>query len=205
MTKLFYPATERNREPILAVARQEWPSAGSALEIASGSGEHVTFFAQHFSGLRFLPSDPSAQCRASIDAWRVEANATNVEPAIDLDVRQRPWSVPDRWRQPDLVSCINMIHIAPWAACEGLIAGTAEGLAADGVLFLYGPFMRGGQHTAPSNQAFDEKLRSRDPEWGVRDLDEVAALAERHGLRLARVVEMPANNLSVVFRRQPSG
>jgi hypothetical protein len=205
VSRLFYPATERNREPILAVVREVWPQSGHALEIASGSGEHVTFLAEHFPGLRFLPSDPSDECRASIDAWRTERDNHNVEAAIELDVCERPWAVPGRWKRPDLVVCINMIHIAPWEACEALVAGAAESLAPDGVLFLYGPFMRGGQHTAPSNEAFDERLRGRDSAWGVRDLDVVTALAERHGLALQRVVEMPANNLSVAFRQNVTG
>jgi cyclopropane fatty-acyl-phospholipid synthase-like methyltransferase len=191
------PATTRNREPILAVLARVLPAGGHVLEIASGSGEHATYFAARLPGLTWQPSDPDPDARSSIDAHRVAAGVENVQPALPLDVMREPWPIDG----VDAIVCINMIHIAPWAACEALFSGASKRLSPRGVLFLYGPYKRGGAHTAPSNEAFDESLRARDPSWGVRDLEAVTKVARDHDFTLEEVVEMPANNLSVVFRR----
>ena len=195
--RLFAPATARNREPILEVLRHHLPARGLVLDVASGSGEHVAHFAPAFPDLVFQPSDPDPQARASIDAWTATLGPANVRPALALDAAAEAWPVD----AADAVLCINMIHIAPWAAAEGLIRGAARLLPEGGVLYLYGPFRRDGQHTAPSNAAFDQSLRQRNPDWGVRDLEAVAALAEAHGFGPPTVEQMPANNLSLVFRR----
>ena len=200
---LTAPAVARNREPILAVLRRVvplpiLPERGLVLEIASGSGEHAVYFAAALPNLRWQPTDPDPEARDSIAAYRAAAQLPNLLPPLALDAAASSWPV----TRADAVVSINMIHIAPWAAAEGLMAGAKRLLPGGGVLFLYGPFREHGQHTAPSNAAFDESLRARNREWGVRDLDEVAALASRHGLALEERLAMPANNLSVVFRRQ---
>jgi hypothetical protein len=196
--RLYAPAAARNREPILNVLRRRLPSRGLVLEVASGSGEHVAHFAQS-SGpdLIFQPSDPDSDARASIDAWAAALDVSNIRPAIDLDATSDRWPI----SHADAVVCINLIHIAPWAAAVGLIRGAAAILPIGGVLFLYGPYRRDGCHTAPSNEAFDRDLRRRNPAWGVRDLQAVAALGEVHGFAQPAIEEMPANNLSVIFRR----
>jgi hypothetical protein len=197
------PAAARNREPILEVLRRHVAPGAHVLEIASGSGEHAIFLAPALAVASWQPSDPAPESRASIDAWRSVADVPRVLPAIELDVTGA-WPDPHSGTSappPGVIVCINMIHIAPWEACRGLLAGAARVLPEGGVLFLYGPYRRGGRHTAPSNEAFDASLRGRNPAWGVRDLDEVAAEAASSGLDLAEVVEMPANNLSVVFER----
>lgn len=191
----FAPATTRNREPILEVLRRMLPSAGTVLEIASGTGEHAAFFAPHFPRLAWQPSDADPAARASIAAWT--AGIDTVRPPLALDAAASAWPV----ATADAVLCINMIHIAPWSATEGLVAGAARLLPAGGLLFLYGPYKRDGRHTAPSNAAFDASLRARDPTWGVRDLGDVSAFAAKAGFNLAEVVAMPANNLSVSFTK----
>ena len=195
---LIAPAVARNRDPILAVLRRVLPERGLVLEIASGSGEHAIYFAAALPHLTWQPSDPDPEARESIAAYRAATALPNVLPALALDAAASHWPV----MHIDAIVSINMIHIAPWAAAEVLMAGAERQLPAGRVLFLYGPFRERGQHTAPSNAAFDESLRARNREWGVRDLDEVAALASRHGLALEERVAMPANNLSVVFRRR---
>src|SRR5579883_360009 len=199
--RLTAPAVARNRDPILAVLRRILPPDGLVLEVASGTGEHAAYFAAALPQLLWQPSDPDAVARASIAAHGTAARLANLLPPLDLD------AAADRWpaTRADAVLCINMIHIAPWAAAMGLVAGAARLLPAGGVLYLYGPFKEGGRHTAPSNEAFDADLRARNALWGVRDLDEVAALARRHGLDHAETVAMPANNRSVVFRRRAAG
>ncbi|MCO6417615.1 class I SAM-dependent methyltransferase [Siccirubricoccus sp. KC 17139] len=191
------PATLRNRDAILAVLRRHLPPSGLVLEIASGSGEHAVHFAAALPGLAFQPSDPDPGARASVDAWARATRLPNLRPALALDVRETPWPL-DR---ADAVFCANMIHIAPWAATPTLLAGAARCLAPGGALILYGPFRRGGAHTAPSNAAFDAELRRQNPEWGVRALEEVAAEAAAAGFAAPLVEEMPANNLMLVFRR----
>jgi len=196
---LTAPAVARNRDPILAVLREVLAAPGTVLEIASGSGEHAVHFASALSHLVWQPTDPDAEARRSIAAHAARAQLPNLLPPLALDAAAAAWPV----TQADAIVSINMIHIAPWSAAEGLMAGAARLLPPDSPLYLYGPFREHGRHTAPSNAAFDESLKARDPAWGVRDLDEVVALAGRHGLALTRTVAMPANNLSVVFRRNP--
>jgi SAM-dependent methyltransferase len=194
---LYAPAVARNREPILAVLRRVLPSSGLVLEIASGSGEHAMFFAAALPGVTWQPSDPDPRARASIAAFRNAGAPPNLLPPVALDASAAEWPVAGA----AAVVCINMIHIAPWSACEGLMAGAARILTAGGVLYLYGPYKEDRRHTAPSNEAFDADLRARDPRWGVRDLVEVIALARRHRFTHQETVAMPANNRSVVFRR----
>jgi len=191
------PAAERNRGPILDVLRRVLPPRGTVLEIASGTGQHVAHFASGLPALVWQPSDRDDEGFASIAAWCVHAGAANALPPIVLDVTHAPWPV----ATVDAIVCANMIHIAPWEACLGLLRGAGRHLADAGVLVLYGPFMIGGVHTASSNAAFDADLRARDPRWGVRDLDDVAAVARENGLTLDERVAMPANNRTVVFRR----
>jgi hypothetical protein len=201
--KRHSPATTRNRDPILDVLRRALPPPGSqnaileVLEVASGSGEHAVWFARALPYVRWLPTDLDPAARESIDAWVKEEGLANVAPAIPLDAIAEEWPVP----RADAVVCINMIHISPWAACVGLMGGARRVLPVGGLLFLYGPFKIGGVHTAPSNEAFDLDLRRRDPSWGVRDLDDVRALAREHDLAHEETVAMPANNQSVIFRR----
>jgi len=196
---LTAPAVARNRDLILAVLREVLAAPGTVLEIASGSGEHAVHFASALPHLVWQPTDPDAQALRSIAAYAARAQLPNLLPPLELDTTAAVWPV----TQADAIVSINMIHIAPWAAAEGLMAGAARLLPAGRPLYLYGPYREHGRHTAPSNAAFDESLRARDPAWGVRDLDAVVALAARHGLALQRTVAMPANNLSVVFHRNP--
>ncbi|ODV43698.1 SAM-dependent methyltransferase [Cupriavidus sp. UYMMa02A] len=191
------PATERNREPILAVLRNALPATGTVLEIASGTGQHAVHFAAALPGLTWQPSDPDGAARASIAAWIHHSGLTNVRAPLALDVCAQPWGID----AADAVVCINMIHISPWAAAQALFAGAGRLLGPGGVLFLYGPYRRGGAHTAPSNAAFDAQLRATDPEWGVRDMEDVIALGEAQGMRCDAPVAMPANNFSLVFRK----
>jgi hypothetical protein len=195
--KRYAPAAARNREPILDVLRQHLPAAGLVLEVASGTGEHIMHFAEALPDLVFQPSDPDAGARASIDDWAHTTRRANVRRALAIDAQSEAWPV----ERADAVLCSNMIHIAPWKAATGLIAGAGRVLSADGLLYLYGPYRRHGRHTAPSNDAFDRDLRRRNPAWGVRDLDDVAACARENGFGDPEIVEMPANNLSLIFRR----
>jgi len=194
---LHFPATRRNREPIRAALAEVLPASGTVLEIASGSGEHAAWFAPLFPDLTWQPTDRDPTLLASIAAHAAAAGAANLAPPLALDVADRPWPV----SAADAAVAINLIHIAPWGICLALLAGAAAVLPPGAPLFLYGPFRRGGRHTAPSNEAFDRSLRAQDPAWGVRDLEAVAAAAEAEGFRLDRVIEMPANNLGVVFRK----
>jgi SAM-dependent methyltransferase len=193
----YAPATLRNRDAILAVLERQLPARGLVLELASGSGEHAVHFAARLPDLDFQPSDPDAASRASIDAWRQSAGLANLRPALAIDAASAHWPI----EAADAVLCINMIHIAPWSAARGLIAGAARILSKGGLLYLYGPFSRDGRHTAPSNEAFDRDLRARDPAWGVRAIEAVAALAAAAGFSAPLVEEMPANNLSLSIRR----
>jgi hypothetical protein len=195
--RLYAPAAARNRQPILDVLKQHLLPRGLVLEVASGTGEHVVHFAQACPDLTFQPSDLDPQHRASIDAWSSALALSNVRPAMALDVTAEAWGV----EAADALLCINMIHIAPWAAAEALMRGAGCVLPPRGPLYLYGPYKRGGQHTAASNAAFDAGLRAQNPAWGVRDLEAVAALAAAQGFGEPHIVEMPANNLSLVFRK----
>jgi SAM-dependent methyltransferase len=192
-----WPATERNREPILEVLRRVLPAQGSVLEIASGSGEHAAYFSAAFPALSWQPSEVNVALHASISAWTREL--PNVLPVIALDVTKDPWSVPaDRY---DAIYNANMIHIAPFEVCLGLLRGVATHLAPGGRFVLYGPFRIAGAHTSESNAAFDRKLRGENPRWGVRDLEAVRALAAERGLRFLERVQMPANNQTLIFER----
>ncbi|MBB5425614.1 DUF938 domain-containing protein [Paraburkholderia sp. JPY303] len=192
------PSAERNREPILAVLRDALPARGRVLEIASGTGEHAIWFAAALPGLDWQPSDADEEARESIAAWTAHAGLANVRAPLALDVHQPDWGVDAL----DAVVCINMIHISPWSAAQALIDGAGRRLVDGGVLYLYGPYRRGGAHTAPSNEAFEQWLKSRNPDWGVRDMEAVVALGDAAGLTCERVVAMPANNFSLVFRKR---
>jgi len=194
----FSAPAERNCRPILDVLRQVLPAKGLILEIASGSGQHAAFFAPHFPALTWQPSDPDGAARASITAWADAVKYPNLRPPLELDAAASDWPI-DR---ADAVMCINMIHISPWESALGLVHGAGRILPAGGVLYLYGPFRRDGQHTAPSNAAFDADLKSRDARWGVRDVGDVAAAASAQGFGAPVIIPMPANNLSVVFRQR---
>ena len=193
----FAPAVARNKAAITEVLARHLPATGLILEIASGSGEHALHFAAHFPALSFQPTDPDAAALASIVAWQAEAQLPNLQPPLALDVMADAWPV----SEADVVLCINMIHIAPWEATAALIRGAAQVLPRDGILFLYGPFKRHGQHTSPSNAEFDASLRAQDTRWGVRDLEAVAEIASAAGFAAPVVEAMPANNLSVILRR----
>jgi SAM-dependent methyltransferase len=192
------PSTARNREPILDVLRQRLPAGARVLEVASGAGEHAIFMAAALPGVGWQPTDRDADALTSIAAWRADAGLVNLAPPLRLDAAD-----PATWPKGpfDAVVCINMIHISPWAASEGLMAGAGRVLAPGGRLFLYGPFLEADVVTAPSNLAFDDSLKARDPAWGLRDLAAVTALARAHGLGFAERIGMPANNLVVVFEK----
>jgi hypothetical protein len=202
----YAPATQRNREPILEVLLQVLPPTGTILEIASGTGEHSIFFAPRLSPRQWLPSDPNPELRASIAAWAEHFPSDNLFPPLELDATQPTWQVEieqtSNYSPIVAIVNINMIHISPWSACLGLMAGARRILPPGGILYLYGPFKQGGEHTAPSNAAFDESLRAQNPEWGVRNLEEVIAVASKEHLNFKATHQMPANNLSVVFERQ---
>lgn len=195
--RLYHAHVARNRQPILDVLRRVLPPTGLVLEIASGSGEHVVFFAQNLPSLTWQPTDADTAALSSISAHRAAAGPTNLLEPFRFDVTAERWAI----ERVDALVCNNMIHITPWRVTEGLMAGAGRILETGGILFLYGPYRVGGRHTAPSNQEFDGWLKAQNREWGIRDLAEVTALAQRHGLDLAETVAMPANNLSVIFRR----
>lgn len=195
--RLEYPATLRNRDAILEVLRGVLPASGLVLEIASGSGEHIVHFARAFPGLTFQPSDPEDAALQSIEAWAQDSGLANVRPPVMLDATSDRWPV----TAANAVLCINMIHIAPWQATEGLFYRAAKLLPGGAPLYLYGPYRRTDVVTAPSNEAFDASLKARNEEWGLRDLGTVADLARSAGFSAPVITEMPANNLSVVFRR----
>lgn len=209
----FAPATERNREPIFAVLDEILPPDRAVLEISSGTGEHCICFAPRLAPRPWIPSDPNPSARDSIAAWQAALPCPNLLPPLDLDVCLELWPLEvdllpdilanwDRERFPlGAIVNINMIHIAPWEACLGLMAGAGRLLPVGGLLYLYGPYKEGGQHTAPSNAAFDDSLKARDPRWGVRDLEAVIAVAAAQGLAHQATIAMPANNRSVIFRR----
>jgi hypothetical protein len=198
----YAPATQRNREPILDVLQRVLPPKGVILEIASGTGEHAAFFAPRLSPRQWLPSDPNPELRDSIASWREIVPGDSLYPPLDLDVRESVWSVERDFSGSAIAAIvnINMIHISPWSACLGLMAGAGRILPSGGILYLYGPFKQNSQHTAPSNAAFDASLRSQNPEWGVRDLEEVIAAASDQKLNWVETIPLPANNLSVVFK-----
>ena len=213
----YAPATQRNREFILEVLLKVLPPTGTVLEVSSGTGEHAVFFAPRLYPRQWIPSDPNPVARASIAAWREHCPTDNLYPPIVLDACNSVWEIeqdepPESLHGMDLkhdpivaIANINMIHIAPWSACLGLIAGAGRILPPGGILYLYGPFKQGGRHTAPSNAAFDESLQAQNPEWGVRDLEDVVAVAREEHLSLVKTYTMPANNLSVIFQAHETG
>ncbi|MBA1147316.1 DUF938 domain-containing protein [Ectothiorhodospiraceae bacterium WFHF3C12] len=191
------PAAERNKGPILAVLLKHLPVNGLVLEVACGTGQHACNFAAGLPRLEWQPSDPDPGAVDTTGARVAHAALPNLRPPLRLDVRDRPWPVASF----DALVCINLLHIAPWAATEGLFAGAATGLTTRGVIVVYGPFRRDGNHTAPSNASFDRQLRARDPAWGVRDMEAVDAVAQSNGFTLAAIEPMPANNFCLVWRR----
>lgn len=199
-SRLCSPSTARNRAPILTILQRVLPPDARVLEIASGSGEHGVFVARAMPGLIWQPSDPDPQARDSIAAWIEAEGLDNVLPPCSIDVREAVWGVEDEGPF-DAIIAINMIHISPWEATLGLFAGAGRLLRPGGVLYAYGPYTRDGRHTAPSNDAFDASLKARDPSWGVRDVAEVERAASLQEFTLREIVEMPANNLSLVFVR----
>jgi len=195
--KRHAPAAARNRDPILAVLRGLLSEGARVLEIASGTGQHAAAFARELPGVTWQPSDADPAALASIEAWRREEGLANLLPALEIDASAPPWEV----GEVDAVVAINLVHIAPWRAAEGLFAGSSRVLAPGGVLFLYGPYRFDGAFTAPSNAAFDASLRAQDSAWGVRDVRDLTRLAEAGGLVREAVLAMPANNHGLVFRR----
>ena len=191
------PAAARNREPIAAVLAQELPASGTVLEIASGTGEHVVHFARMFPDLNWQPSDPSADARASIAAWSGEAGLGNIAPPLAIDAANEAWPI----AQFDALLCINMVHISPLSASEGLVRTAGRVLPPGGPLVFYGPWFEADVETAPSNLDFDASLKSRNAAWGLRDVSWMDELAARHGLQRTRRVAMPANNLMLVYRK----
>lgn len=191
------PHVARNAAPITEILQGVLPERGRVLEVASGSGEHALHFARAFPKLLWQPSDPEPAALRSIEAWRAAVGLFNLLPSVSLDARAADWPV----TEADAILCINMVHISPWSATIGLLRGAERLLAPGAPLYLYGPYRQAGVETAPSNEAFDTDLRARNPGWGVRELEAVVAEAETRGFALDRVTPMPANNLSVVFRK----
>jgi SAM-dependent methyltransferase len=191
------PSAERNKQPILEVLSRVLPPTGLVLEIGSGTGQHVAHFARKLPGLTFQPSELDEQRHASIGAWTRHENLANVKAPLAFDVTHRPWPV----SAADAVVCINMIHISPWDATVALMRGAGEILKPGGVLVTYGPYRREGRHTAASNEVFDASLKARDPRWGVRDMESLAAIAKDSKLILEETVAMRANNFALVFRK----
>ena len=192
------PSTARNRQPILEVLAARLPISARVLEVASGAGEHAVFLAEALPAVHWQPSDPDPTARESIAAWRAHAGLRNLAEPLAIDAADSAtWP-----SEPvDAIVCINMIHISPWASAEGLMAAAGRLLTPGGKLFLYGPYVEAHVPTAPSNLAFDESLKSRNPAWGLRNLADVAALAADSGLALVERIAMPANNLVVVFEK----
>jgi cyclopropane fatty-acyl-phospholipid synthase-like methyltransferase len=195
---MFSPAAARNSAPILAVLKRVLPANGVVLEIGCGTGEHAVHFAGAMPSLTWLPSDPDSDSRASTASWIKFTGLSNVHPPLDIDVCAKSWGV-EQTAPFDAIVSLNMVHIAPWAASLGLFAGAGRLLRVGGLLFLYGPFMRDGVHNAPSNAAFDASLKARNPSWGVRDIADLERVGESSRLRLHESIEMPANNMSLVF------
>jgi hypothetical protein len=196
--KRHAPSAERNREPLLPVLREVLPPRGNVLEVASGTGQHAVFFSRAFPGLAWQPTDADPTARESIAAWRQEEGPPNLREPLELDASASTWPV----ESADAIVCINMVHISPWEACQGLMRGAGRVLPPGGPLVLYGAYFIEGRPTAPSNLAFDASLRERNPAWGVRELGAVTEEARAHGLERDRVIDMPSNNFTVVFRKR---
>ena len=197
MTEKHAPATLRNRDAIVAVLEEILPSRGLVLEIASGTGEHVVYFGRNFPDLTFQPSDPDPACCQSIAAWTKREGATNILPPKQLDAQAPEWDVPET----AAILCINMVHISPWESSIGLFDKAAELLDPGAPLYLYGPYLREDIETAPSNLDFERSLKSRDLRWGLRDVTDMDALATANGFQRKSLIEMPANNISLVYRK----
>jgi SAM-dependent methyltransferase len=195
--KRHAPAAGRNREPIAAVLTEELPAAGLVLEVASGTGEHAVHFARTFPHLTWQPSDPDPAARDSIATWREDEGLGNLLPPLDLNAADAEWPI----ERADAVLCINMAHISPLAATEGLVAGAARLLAPGAPLILYGPWLEADVETAPSNLAFDADLSARCPEWGLRQVEWLDGVAGGAGFHRTRRVAMPANNLTLIYRK----
>lgn len=195
--KRHAPATARNSEPLAEVLAGELPNEGLVLEIASGTGEHAVFMARRFPALDWQPSDCATDALHSVDAWAQEAGLANLRPAIALDAAAGDWPV----ESAAAVLCVNMVHISPWQATVGLFEGAGRVLASGAPLILYGPFLEADVDPAPSNLAFDESLKTRDPAWGLRQVGELDGLARANRLSRAARHIMPANNLVLVYRR----
>jgi hypothetical protein len=195
--RLVSPSADRNKGPIAKVLLRVLPESGCILEISSGTGQHVVHFARVMPHLAWQPTECDAECLRSIAAWSAIEGLANVKPPLALDVYDEIWPA----GRVDAAVCINMIHIAPSSATEALLRGTSRNLDSGAVFVLYGPFRRGGQHTSPSNEAFDQVLRAQNPRWGVRNLEDVAETAAKEGFELEEVCPMPANNLVAVFRK----
>lgn len=195
--RLHSPAAERNRGPLLEVLARELPARGNLLEIASGPGQHAVFFAAAFPDLVWQPSDPRDEALASIAAYSGDAGLSNLRSPLNLDVEAWPWPI----ATADAMLTVNLLHVAPWSATEALFSGAAKVLKHGGPLLIYGPFKRDGQHTSPGNAAFDADLKARDPRLGLRDLDDVGAVARAAGFAQMKVIDMPANNMTLVFRQ----
>jgi SAM-dependent methyltransferase len=193
----FSAAAERNKDPILGVLQSVLPSSGKVLEIASGTGQHVCFFAAALPGIRWFPTEPDEASRESIVVRARQTGLANVAAPVGLDVLEPRWPVDTDF---DAILCVNMIHISPWSATQALMRGAAHHLGADGKLVLYGPYLEDGG-AVPSNLEFDASLKRRNPEWGLRELAEVTRIAATHGLHRQQLVRMPANNLMPVFGR----
>lgn len=197
----YAPATQRNREPILEILIQVLPSNSNVLEVASGTGEHAVFFASQLKSCRWIPSDNNLLSMESIIAWKNFRGVDNLDLPLLIDVTGDDWVQQVANQKIDAIVNINMIHISSWLACLGLMTGAEQILPPGGILYLYGPYKRKGEHTAPSNANFDRSLRDRNTQWGIRDLEAVIEAAAAANLRLQQVIEMPANNLSVIFSR----
>ncbi|GEO18346.1 DUF938 domain-containing protein [Microvirga aerophila] len=191
------PSVARNRDPILTILRRVLPQTGTVLEVASGTGEHAVHFAAALPHLTWQPTDYNEQALNSIAAHRAASRLSNLLAPFVLDVSAPQWPVD----HADAIVAINMVHISSWQATQGLISGAGRMLPPGGMLYLYGAYKENGTHTSPSNEAFDEDLRRRNPEWGVRSLEDVTELARAHGLELVERIPMPANNLSLILRR----
>jgi SAM-dependent methyltransferase len=196
--RIVSPSAERNKGPIADLLMRVLPAQGDVLEVSSGTGQHVVHFAQAMPHIHWRPTESDADCLTSIAGWLAPASLSNVSAPVHLDVHDKIWPV----GEVAAVVCLNMIHIAPPSATEALLVGAARVVSPGGILFLYGPYRRHGRHTSPSNEAFDGLLRAKNPEWGVRNLEDVARLAAAEGFELQEINDMPANNLTVVFRKR---
>ena len=195
----YAPATQRNRDSIFETLVSVLPPKGNILEIASGTGEHAVYFASKLKNYQWIPSEPDAMRQKSIDAWRKFCSSPNCQPSVNINVLNSAWT--EELKNLEIIAIVNMIHISPWEACLGLIEGAGNLLPSGGILYLYGPYKQGGKHTAPSNELFDESLFVQNKAWGVRNLEDVIEVSQQRGLKFIKTVNMPANNLSIIFQK----